>query len=555
MRARRFEAAALREATEEIGIDPNAVELLGRLTPLHIPVSGFLLHPIVGFTSMRPAFQRAEWEVARIIEAPVSLLVRSRRRQARNPDARGQGAVDRRGRAVFRHRRRKSLGGDRHGAGGILRYPHLVKALAIALVAAFALTTAVNQRPSDPLVEKFFAAETPADAEAMAAQFEPFDPRLPLQAPSSRAARISTKSAASTRCDGNRSRVRTSTTSSTCRPITIRRRSGSCACSCTAASAVRRRTRRRRAAQPTPTGRTPNRIEGEKQIYLHPSGWVAAQWWDEEQIDNILRAVDTLKRKYNIDETKIYVTGISDGGTGVYYMALKEPNPWSSYLPLNGSLAVLRNPDNGADGEMHGNNLVNAPLVRRQRRERSAVSGGAGRAAHRVAEADGRQRRRSARRPAPQHNTAWWPTERAPFEQFVHDHPRAAHPDALSWETERVDRFNRNRWLIINELRADASRATELTDLGFFRHTKRSGRVDIRRKGNTFDAIVRDVAVVHAAAVAGCDRFRQAGRRDGERQAGVQRHREEGSGHVDALGRARQRSHRALRRRAEDRRP
>jgi 8-oxo-dGTP pyrophosphatase MutT (NUDIX family) len=69
-----LEVAALREANEEIGLDPAAVELLGRLTPLHIPVSGFLLHPIVGFTSMRPAFQRAEWEVARIIEAPVSLL-------------------------------------------------------------------------------------------------------------------------------------------------------------------------------------------------------------------------------------------------------------------------------------------------------------------------------------------------------------------------------------------------------------------------------------------------------------------------------------------------
>lgn len=69
-----FEQAAVREANEEIGIDPSSVELLGRLTPLHIPVSGFLLHPIVGFTSMRPAFQRAEWEVARIIEAPVSLL-------------------------------------------------------------------------------------------------------------------------------------------------------------------------------------------------------------------------------------------------------------------------------------------------------------------------------------------------------------------------------------------------------------------------------------------------------------------------------------------------
>ncbi len=81
--------------------------------------------------------------------------------------------------------------------------------------------------------------------------------------------------------------------------------------------------------QATATGRAPNRIEGEQQIYLHPSGWIAAQWWDEEQVDNILRAVDTLKRKYNIDESKVYVTGISDGGTGVYYLALKEPNPWS----------------------------------------------------------------------------------------------------------------------------------------------------------------------------------------------------------------------------------
>jgi 8-oxo-dGTP pyrophosphatase MutT (NUDIX family) len=69
-----FEAAALREASEEIGVEPSMVEILGALTPLHIPASGYLLHPVVGYTSMRPAFQRAEWEVARIIEAPVNLL-------------------------------------------------------------------------------------------------------------------------------------------------------------------------------------------------------------------------------------------------------------------------------------------------------------------------------------------------------------------------------------------------------------------------------------------------------------------------------------------------
>ena len=87
-----YEDAALREAEEEIGVDPRVVQLLGRLTPLHIPVSGYILHPVIGFTSMRPAFQRAEWEVARIIEAPVSVLndPRSRKREMRTRSVNGR---------------------------------------------------------------------------------------------------------------------------------------------------------------------------------------------------------------------------------------------------------------------------------------------------------------------------------------------------------------------------------------------------------------------------------------------------------------------------------
>jgi 8-oxo-dGTP pyrophosphatase MutT (NUDIX family) len=87
-----FEDTALREAEEEIGVDPRTVEVIGRLTPLHIPVSGYLLHPVVGFTSMRPAFQRAEWEVARIIEAAVPVLSdpRCRKREVRTRNVNGQ---------------------------------------------------------------------------------------------------------------------------------------------------------------------------------------------------------------------------------------------------------------------------------------------------------------------------------------------------------------------------------------------------------------------------------------------------------------------------------
>jgi 8-oxo-dGTP pyrophosphatase MutT (NUDIX family) len=69
-----IEAAALREADEEVGLPPAAVDVLGRLTPLHIPVSGHLLHPVVGVTAARPEFRIAEAEVERLIEVPLARL-------------------------------------------------------------------------------------------------------------------------------------------------------------------------------------------------------------------------------------------------------------------------------------------------------------------------------------------------------------------------------------------------------------------------------------------------------------------------------------------------
>jgi 8-oxo-dGTP pyrophosphatase MutT (NUDIX family) len=69
-----FESAALREASEEVGVAPGSVRVLGRLSPLHIPVSGYRLHPVVGMVDDRPRFMPAEWEVARLLEVPVDLL-------------------------------------------------------------------------------------------------------------------------------------------------------------------------------------------------------------------------------------------------------------------------------------------------------------------------------------------------------------------------------------------------------------------------------------------------------------------------------------------------
>ena len=60
--------AALREAAEEIGVNPQTVRVLGELTPVHVLVSGFTLHPIVGITDERPAFVPAPGEVAEVLE-------------------------------------------------------------------------------------------------------------------------------------------------------------------------------------------------------------------------------------------------------------------------------------------------------------------------------------------------------------------------------------------------------------------------------------------------------------------------------------------------------
>jgi len=85
-----FEQAARREAHEEIALPVDAAHLLGPLTPIDIPVSGFRLHPIVAATGERPLLRPSDGEVAQILEvdvdalrAPANFLTRERVRDGR----------------------------------------------------------------------------------------------------------------------------------------------------------------------------------------------------------------------------------------------------------------------------------------------------------------------------------------------------------------------------------------------------------------------------------------------------------------------------------------
>lgn len=66
--------AALREASEEIGVDPPSVRVLGELTPVHVIVSSFTLHPVVGISDLRPDFRPGPGEVEEILEVSLEDL-------------------------------------------------------------------------------------------------------------------------------------------------------------------------------------------------------------------------------------------------------------------------------------------------------------------------------------------------------------------------------------------------------------------------------------------------------------------------------------------------
>lgn len=69
------EMAALREAHEEVGIDPAYVKIVGKLSELYVEVSRFLIYPFIAWTDKRPDFIVNKSEVDELILLPINDLV------------------------------------------------------------------------------------------------------------------------------------------------------------------------------------------------------------------------------------------------------------------------------------------------------------------------------------------------------------------------------------------------------------------------------------------------------------------------------------------------
>jgi len=238
---------------------------------------------------------------------------------------------------------------------------------------------------------------------------------------------------------------------------------------------------------PTRAG-SAGRLPGVEQIYVIPYAWRDAPWWSGRQVENLRAILDVVKRTYNVDENRVVLSGVSDGGTGAYYTAMRDTTPFASVLPLNGFILVLKNETADADGDLFPNNLLNKPLF--------IVNGGRD-PMYPTSVVDpyvehlksGGVQLVYRPQPAAAHDTSWWPDIRDSFEQFVANHPRVPLPDALSWESGSPNIPSRAHWMIIERLGAERPGEPSLPDVNRM-STRPAVDFGIRGSGTRINRVV-----------------------------------------------------------------
>jgi hypothetical protein len=185
-----------------------------------------------------------------------------------------------------------------------------------------------------------------------------------------------------------------------------------------------------------------------QEITIYPSGWMWAPWWSNAQYENIMNLIWRIKQNYNVDENNIRLSGVSDGGTGSYFIANCDLTPWSCVMPYIGfeklisSLNVrplystnFRNSPfyivNGGKDRLYPKKEVLPYLELFKRINPSAV----------VTMID-----------SAGHNLNWLPVLKDSIDQFARSHPRNPFPEELVWTTDSDKKYNRFRYVVINQL-------------------------------------------------------------------------------------------------------
>ena len=84
---------ALRETKEEVGIDSTKIIISGSLTPFFIPVTGYIVHPFIGWCKEKPLTQVHDVEVNQLFSVSITELMDEKILQTEQWNIRGYDAI------------------------------------------------------------------------------------------------------------------------------------------------------------------------------------------------------------------------------------------------------------------------------------------------------------------------------------------------------------------------------------------------------------------------------------------------------------------------------
>jgi dienelactone hydrolase len=188
------------------------------------------------------------------------------------------------------------------------------------------------------------------------------------------------------------------------------------------------------------------RVDGAISVY--PSAWTGAKWWYESQSQNIVEIIKIIKESYNVDENRIFLHGLSDGGGGVYYFASHLPTPFAGFIALIGSPHVLR-PKHRVFGTTFPANFVNKPIFAVNAQEDEFFpSESVERLFESLNKAGGDITFHEVK--GDHFGTPWLVKKKKEYESFIAKYTRNPYPDTLYWQIDEGEEFNRIHWLILS---------------------------------------------------------------------------------------------------------
>ncbi|MHC4471780.1 MAG: PDZ domain-containing protein [Planctomycetota bacterium] len=99
--------------------------------------------------------------------------------------------------------------------------------------------------------------------------------------------------------------------------------------------------------------------ESRQWLLAIPTGQRGAEWWTTTGAAGVVALVKEVKRTWNVDDDRVFVTGRGDGGSGCYALALVRSTPFAGFAAVGGHPEIAR----FGGEQVHLRNLLNKPFL------------------------------------------------------------------------------------------------------------------------------------------------------------------------------------------------